>query len=316
MNANERKIDGQEHGRPVFRILLPLDGSELAARALPVAMRLCSRLSGELELVRALPNIILPYATSEAYVPAEIYQQLADERLREAQDYLQRVTDEAATQGVHANAHIVWGDAAAAVLDLAAALPADLIVMTTHGRTGLARFALGSVADRVVRGGEAPVLLIRSFADAKNVPASAAVELRHALVPLDGSPLAASVLYSIALRLAGPVLHEITLLRVADPRDGLTGVATAEEYLEAERARLLERLGGRHCDVSRQVKASRNPAQVIVGCAQEQACDLVLMSTHGEAGLGRLAFGGNTDRVLRDGAKPLLLVHPPREARQ
>jgi nucleotide-binding universal stress UspA family protein len=58
------------------------------------------------------------------------------------------------------------------------------------------------------------------------------------------------------------------------------------------------------------VRTSKNPAASIVEVSQDGACDLVLMSTHGEAGIGRWAFGGVTDRVLRDGQTPLLLVHP------
>ena len=84
-------------------------------------------------------------------------------------------------------------------------------------------------------------------------------------------------------------------------------------YLNAVRKRLIDRLGDRDCAVSVLVRSSENPAASIVAStqnSQDGACDLVLMSTHGEAGIGRWAFGGVTDRVLRDGQTPLLLVHP------
>jgi nucleotide-binding universal stress UspA family protein len=307
---------GEEQPATRFRILVPLDGSALAAQALPVAERLCAQLGGELELLRTLPNVVLPYGASAIYIPADTYQKLEADQEREAATYLHGLAAELGKRGIPAQAHLAWGDPAATILDLAGARKVGLVVMTTHGWTGLARFALGSVADRVVRGGAAPVLLLRSFLSATEASVATAPMLERALVPLDGSPLAASVLYTIALQLAGPVLHEITLLRVADPRDGLEAMTAAEGYLDAERERLLERLAGCHCCVSRQVCANRSPAQVIVECAREEECDLVLMSTHGEAGIGRWAFGGVTDRVLRDGKKPLLLVHPPREAHE
>lgn len=291
------------------RLLVPVDGSELAAKAVPVAEYMCRQLAAELHLVTVLSTFVLPPIVGQEYVPAEVYQQLEDQQQQEARDYLNHVSAQMREHGVGADIHqhIEHGTAAAVILNLAAALHPTLIVMTSHGRTGLARFALGSVADRVVRGGEAPVLLLRSFPGLRHGP-----DLAHAVVPLDGSPLAEAPLYSIALQLAGPVLRSITLLRIADPRDGPQGRMAAETYLDGVRQRLTERLVGRDCTVSRLVRVAARPAESIVHLAQDEECDLVLMSTHGEAGIGRIAFGGVTDRVLRDGQTPLLLVHPRR----
>jgi nucleotide-binding universal stress UspA family protein len=315
MRASGYAWEAHEGNAARYRVLVPLDGSELSAQALPVAEQLCTQLAAELELVRVLPNAALPIEASGAYVPADVYQQLAADQEHETAQYLARVAVDARVRGLRAHTHMEWGNAADTIVAAAAELDANLIVMTTHGRTGLARLALGSVADRVVRGGEAPVLLIRATPSGTQPPMPCEAELRRALVPLDGSPLAASVLYTVALVLAGPVLHEITLLQVVEPHDGLAGKRAAEEYLDAERVRLLERLAGRHCSVDRQVCISKDPAQSIVERSEEM-CDLVLMATHGETGIGRLAFGGVTDRVLRDGKTPLLVVHPPRATRQ
>lgn len=313
-NAESPNAESPAHsGTPsASRVLVPVDGSELAAKALPVAEYLCRQLAAELDLVNVLSTFVLPPVVGQEYIPAEVYQQLEDQQRQEARDYLDRVATEARLHGVGTAVHtyIARGNAAAEVLNLAAQLQPTLIVMTTHGRTGLARFALGSVADRVVRGGQAPVLLLRSFPPSRHGP-----DLSHALVPLDGSPLAGGPLFSIVPRLAGPVLRTITLLRVVDPRDGSQGRMDAETYLDDVRRRLIERLAGRECTVSCLVRVNRNPAQTIVQISQDEECDMVLMSTHGEAGVGRLAFGGATDRVLRDGQTPLLLVHPARNER-
>jgi nucleotide-binding universal stress UspA family protein len=290
-----------------FRVLVPLDGSDLAAKALPVAEYLCLQLAGELHLVRAVPTLVVPYIPDGSYIPPEVYQQLADEQVGQAREYLDHVAADERARGVSVQSHIERGDAASVILDLASRLRPTLVLMTTHGRTGLARFALGSVADRVVRGGEAPVLLMRSFPELRQ-----GLDLSHALVPLDASPLGETPLFSIALQLAGSVIRTMTLLRVADPRDGQRGISDAEAYLEEVRKRFIGQLEGRECTVSRLVRVSSSPAQSIVQCSQDGECDLVLMSTHGEAGIGRLAFGSITDRVLRDGRTPLLLVHPPR----
>jgi nucleotide-binding universal stress UspA family protein len=291
-------------GRPP-RILVPLDGSELAAQALPVAESLCRQLSAQLDLVSVLQPAVLPYVGGGPYVPGEVYVQMDKERTQDAQQYLDGVAATARAHGVTTQTHLHRGDPASSLVDLANELSATLVVMTTHGRTGLARFTLGSVADRVVRGGAAPVLLLRSFPTLPH-----GQDLSRVLVPLDGSAVAEAPLFSIVPMLAGPVFRTITLLRVVDPHDGEMDRHLAENYANAVRQRLIDRLGDRDCTVSVLVRTSKNPAASIVEVSQDGACDLVLMSTHGEAGIGRWALGGVTDRVLRDGKTPLLLAHP------
>lgn len=310
------------------RLLVPLDGSELAAKALPVAEGLCRQLAARLDLVSIVPPTVLPYIGGGPYIPGDVYLRIDTERAQEVERYLVATAAEIRTRGLTIQAHLGRGDPASGVLDTAQALGALLIVMTTHGRTGLARFALGSVADRLVRGGVAPVLLLRSFPEPVHGQDQS---LSHALIPLDGSPLAETPLFSLVPQLAGAVFRAITVLRVADPRDGEEGRQRCETYLAAVRQRLVDHLdhldrlgrlgrlgrldragdraGDRDCAISVLVRSGKNPAASIVEASQDGACDLVLMATNGEAGIGRLAFGGVTDRVLRDGTTPLLLAH-------
>lgn len=279
---------------------------------MPVAEAICGQIAGELDLTMVLQPLVLPLVGGDAYVPGDIYQRIDNERAQEAKKYLDTVAVQVNDHSIPAQIHLERGDPASRLLDLANALGSALIVMTTHGRTGLARFALGSVADRVVRGGEAPVLLIRSFPTPGQEPHQG-TKLAHALVPLDGSPQSEAPLFTVTQLLAGLVFRTITLLRVADPRDGEMGRQLCENYLTAVRQRLVDQLGDRDCAVSALVRSSKNPAATIVETSQDGACDLVFMSTHGEAGIGRWAFGGVTDRVLRDGKTPLLLAHPGRK---
>jgi nucleotide-binding universal stress UspA family protein len=291
------------------RVLVPLDGSELAAKALPFAELLCRQLSAELHLVTVVPLLVIPYIGGQAYIPEDVYVQLEADRNVAANQVLEQAATAARAQGLQVQTHLARGDAAAALLSIASELQVALVVMTTHGRTGFVRFTLGSVADKVVRGGASPVLLVRSSAADSLSPHD--IQLAHALVPLDGSPLAEEPLTSLVPVLAGSVLREVTLLRVADPRDGESGHRACETYLHSLRKRLVDLLGDRDCVISVLVRSNDNPAATIVADAenaQDGACDLVLMSTRGEAGIGRWAFGGVTDRVLRDGQIPLLLV--------
>ena len=289
-----------------FPILVPLDGSELAARALPVAEQLAKQFGSALELVQVLPFAVLPYAVSGSYIPGDIYQQAADEQERSAREDLERAATTAREHGVsEVHIHVDRANTAAMLIELSERLHVGLIVMTTHGRTGLSRFALGSVADRVVRGGRVPVLLLRSFASAQPD-----TDLRRALVPLDGSSLAEKAL-DLIVELAGPVVQEITLLRAVDPRDGSEGLRQAESYLESVRNRLMERLAGHDCYVICLAHLG-SPAECIVDSAEAKN-SLVVMATHGEAGIGRWTIGTTADRVLRDGHTSLVLVHPARD---
>jgi nucleotide-binding universal stress UspA family protein len=183
---------------------VPLDGSDRAASALPLAEALCQRLSGELTLVRITPPCTLPYAIGAGYVTPELYEQLLYDEERWARLDLERIATTLNKQGVPTQIHLEHGDPAAAIIDAAATLDTSLVVLTTHGCTSHARFVLGSIADRVVRGSMTPVLLLRSFP-----PCAPQHELRTALVPLDGSRLAESALFSIARQLASRVLMRL-----------------------------------------------------------------------------------------------------------
>ncbi len=302
----------QEQQSP-FTILVPLDGSPRAVSALPVAGRLSQLLKGELALIQVVPVVMNPMIIEPGYVAPETYQQMYDDQERLAREDLERLAAPLRVQGLVTRTVVQRGEAATCVIDAVTTLHVGLVVMTSHGRTGLARFALGSVADRVTRTGVAPVLLLRSFAGAAPTEPHV-VTLRHALVPLDGSLLAESALDTVGARLAGAVISEFTLLRVVDPRDGAEGIRIASEYLAGAQRRFRQRLQEQGIQQDVAVTTSTPvgaPAASILAAASERQCDFILMSTRGEAGIGRLAFGSVADRIIRDGALPTLFVHPP-----
>ncbi len=159
---------------------------------------------------------VLPYVGGEPYIPGEVSAQIDSERTRQAQTKdLESLAAAARAHGVTAQTHLHRGDPVSSLVDLAEELGATLVEMATHGRTGITRFPLGSVADRVLRGGVAPVLLLRSFP-----PFPHRQDLSRVLVPLDGSVVAEAPLFTIVPTLAGPAFRTITLLRVVDPHDG------------------------------------------------------------------------------------------------
>lgn len=169
------------------RILVPLDGSERAEQALPVAMRLARASEGSLLLVRVVNtlNEFGPYSARAAV----FLQALVEKDLAEAAAYLVRMAHTCKLEQVETRIAVFAGQAAEHILEVARSQEIDLIVMCRHGYTGFKRWALGSVAQRVVRHSPAPVLLLHEH-DQK-LAEQPGYALR-ATVALDGSPFADS----------------------------------------------------------------------------------------------------------------------------
>lgn len=147
-------------------ILVPLDGSELSKSALPHACELTKAFNAHLILLfvveppsRAYYWATEPYGLMAAESAAEWEEK---KELDMAEQFLRQTVDELKAQGVEAEYKIVEGDPGSEICDCAQALEADLIVMSTHGRSGIQRWVYGSVAEKVLRGAETPVLLVRA----------------------------------------------------------------------------------------------------------------------------------------------------------
>jgi nucleotide-binding universal stress UspA family protein len=165
------------HGAPAAgwprRILVPLDGSAPAERALPMAAMLARRAGGELLLLQSIGWAQAAIADAPAFFAGGLGADRLVERAEEgARAYLVEVGRRLAAEGPAVETAIRLEPAAEAILGGAAELAADLIVLSTHGRGGPGRWRYGSVADRVLRGADLPVLLVR--ADAADSPATAA----------------------------------------------------------------------------------------------------------------------------------------------
>ena len=136
------------------RVLVPLDGSALAEAAIEAALDLGHGMASKLVLVRAAEAHTLPGADPTDEQVAVV---------REAEEYLAAVAERLTMRGVKDVDTGVWyGPAAAAVIEAAKLKKADLIVMSTHGRSGLGRLILGSVAESVLRGTTIPVCIVRA----------------------------------------------------------------------------------------------------------------------------------------------------------
>jgi nucleotide-binding universal stress UspA family protein len=296
------------------RILVPLDGSSLAERALPCARMLARGLGAELALFRA---IALPPDFEEilSVVDLEPERPLA-QLAADADDYLCRVGSRLEEDGLCVQKVVQLGRAAEAIVDYAEKVGIQLTVMATHGHSGVSRWRHGSVAERVLQSASVPVLIVCST-ESEGMTPHRPMACHRVLVPLDGSSVAEQVLPTVTT-VAQALDAELVLLRVpiaqvsgslmgewCMPLEGTFDTANhiAESYLE----RLAERL---RADGVRVFTTTRMGAvaNVIIEYAEANQIDLIAMCTHGRTGLARWALGSVADRVLRARCLPLLLV--------
>ena len=135
------------------KILVPLDGSEMAEAAIPPALEMAKAGSPLLILMRAADARVLP---GTDVIDAQV------QAVREAEEYLAGVKAKLEKTGAKGiETHVWYGPAAPAIVEAAKVQKVDLIVMSTHGRSGLGRIIFGSVAESVLRGTRAPILLVR-----------------------------------------------------------------------------------------------------------------------------------------------------------
>jgi nucleotide-binding universal stress UspA family protein len=282
------------------RILVPLDGSTLAEAILPVVERLARDHEAEVVLLEVLAGQRTPEVEHEAE--------------RQASGYLERAVVSLRSRGLRrVQARVWYGDADQAIVNATAREQADLVAMSTHGRSGLDRLRFGSVAESVVRRAPVPVLLARGIA------AWDRGGIDRILVPLDGSAASEDVL-PIVSSLAGPFDFEILLLHVVEATRSLPGSPTGgksdrdRETEAAYLARVAKPLEARGLRVVSTVQAGL-PANVIPDVVAETKSGLVAMSTHGRTGLGRIFLGSVAERVLRAVSVPVLLWKPPTDTR-
>jgi nucleotide-binding universal stress UspA family protein len=300
------------------KILLPLDGSTTAEVVLPYARALAAALSVPVHLLQVMdPETLIPSAAAERGPSHNV---LTAERGHNG-EYLKKLaalfTDPAAV-----SSSVRIGKPAEVIIEVAGTNHDTLIAMATHGRSGLRRWLLGSVAEKVLLGAAIDVLLIRATDPIESKKASA--HLERLVIPLDGSQLAEQTLPS-AVELAKKMNLEVLLLRVylmpgvAYPTGGYVPDwklldqrtrQTATEYLQEKINQL--RSQGLEGRASFKVLEG-NAAEKIIDVAQEIPESLIAMSTHGASGVGRWVLGSVTQRVIRHSDTAVIVVRAERD---
>ncbi len=287
-------------------LLVPLDGTRFSEHALPLAEGIAKATGASVHLTRVhvsnppdglLSNTQFHY---EGVDMGEYEGIRLDEERSYVKEMVQRFSREAP---VPVDGIVLEGDIAHRLVDHLKVTEADAVILTTHAREGVSRAWLGSVAESLIQDTTVPVLALRWDPDD---PRPEPTEVRHILVPLDGSALAESIL-DPAVDLAQAMGARITLVNVV--RSGLrtrARFADGERYLRRAAQRLED--SGVECDIL--VTSSGKPADAICRVAREVEADLIAIATHGRAGVSRALLGSVALKVLHNTHLPLLVRRP------
>jgi len=296
-------------------ILLPLDGSQLAEAAIPFAVKLCRKLDSQITLLHVI----------EKDASTEIHGQRHLTTEAESCEYLGEIADKY-FRDCKVNRHVHTDEVtqvAASIVDHSSELKPDLIILTAHGAGGLRDVMVGSIAQQVIAAGNVSVLLIKP--DEETLEQSRL--FGKMLVPLDGEPdheLSLDAASDLA-KLLGSSVH---MVRVVPTLTTLTGQqaavgtllpGTTDAYLDIaeeeacdylqEKVNLLHKDG---IDCSAETRRGEIPEEV-VSAAVSSKCDLVVLGTHGKAGLSAFWAGSVAPKIVSKTRLPILLIPVRRE---
>ncbi len=304
------------------RILVPLDGSDFSERALDPAAALAIRDGAEIRLLSVVPT---EPPIPLAFADPTLLGNWVDEEGARRRDYVERTAAGAARSGeCRVEALVRVGKVDAAIREVAEEFDVDLVVATTHGRGAFQRAWLGSTADRLLRSLERPLLLLPPTpADADRFSEA---EVRHVLVPLDGSKAAEAALDALPLVLPGSAGVRLTLATVVEegfalPAAYLPNAISEESARDERRKKAAAYLAG----ISRRVEegglgvpdthvlTADSAAHGLLRYCKEADVDMIALSTHGRGGVSRFAVGSVADKLVRGAGIPVLVIRRPRD---
>ena len=297
------------------KILVPLDGSKTAEKVLPYARYLAGKFKVPVELLAVVD--IAEVASHMVSEKARFLDTIIDDAVRRLTSYLGKVATTFA--GTDVRCSVEKGKAEDTIIEKAASDKAMLITMATHGRSGLNRFLLGSVAEEVLRGMVNPLLLIRATEAAKS---EGEAMLKAIIVPLDGSELAESVL-PLAAGMAKKLDLEIELFRTYHIPHNVYGgeegfyAGNYEEMLAGVRDEAAQYLDKKAADLKNLgvakvtcVTKEGLAADEIISLGQKTPDNLIAMSSHGRSGFKRWVLGSVAEAVVRHCGDPVLITRP------
>lgn len=288
------------------KILVPLDGSKLAERALPYAKAILAGKGGEVVLFTVASLAAAGKEPDQPLIPF-------------IGSYLDSIARDLESQKIKVSTAIGQGDAADQIIDHAGAKDIDLIVICTHGYSGVRRWAVGSVAYKVLQGCCNPILLIKSRALEVSQ-----VQLKKILLPLDGSAfseaaiplaeeLAAGTRADIILARVSPHPLDVPYTRPIDERSWPAYLKQLTQEMEQQAKEYITRIESSFAKKGIKVQPRvflGKPAEKLLEIADGEKVDLIVMSTHGHSGVSRWNYGNVAARITQESLQPVLLVRP------
>lgn len=296
------------------RILVPLDGSGRAEQAIRVATRMAHSAGGSIVLLRIVD-------TSMEHHPAAsgkptLLQSAGPVETRLAESYLGALAQSDQFDGIAVQTRVLRGLVAPTILANADAEAADIIVICSHGYTGVTRWMLGSVAEKVAHYANVPVLILREGGPTPGTGADANAQTLQVFIPLDGSAFAEAAL-APATQLASALTtpEKVTLHLTHIVRPGAEEIHEAQRYLESTIERF--RTGTEQpFTLTNSVVTNKDVAHTIINVAEHAdegvgtISRVIAMTTYGQGGQSRWATGSIAGRVLNATKLPLLIVRP------
>lgn len=296
------------------KVLVPLDGSKTAENVLPLARCFARSLQIPVELLAVVD--LAEIGRHLAADQASMIRTLVDDTTRRFGDYLERVAKNFPVGQVQCL--VRHGNAAEAIIEAAAADKQTLIAMATHGRSGLDRWLLGSVAEKVLRAAANPTLAVRAK---EENPTWEMATLKRIIVPLDGSELSERILPYVE-GLAKNLDLEVNLIGIyggplvaGGAGDGLYSSGQINSLITTIRAETVTYLAMKAEEMKqkdfKKVSFSAKEglaADEIIAMAREIPNTLIAMCTHGRSGVQRWMLGSVTETVVRHSDVPVLVV--------
>ena len=328
-------------------ILVPLDGSRLSQSVIPYATQIAQALDIPVVLLNVIESLsvyvdqanealdMVTDGRSQEYKHAiETSSQtghveyiryldlIIDREKAVAQRYLSLFAHPIEAEDVKVEFAVEIGKPAQAILDYVEQHPDGLIAISTHGRSGLGRIAMGSVADKIVHTSSVPVLLVRPIEQTEPVDGFESI-----VVPLDGSPLSESVMPTVRYldRSLDLPVHLVRAISISseiwaggEPYSFFPAYLASEVQtkMQEDAMKYLE-----HSKAALEGEKIRADLRVLVGSADDRIVDyaseakgaLIIMATHGRSGLSRWLLGSIAEKVVRTSGRPVLLIRPSEE---
>lgn len=283
------------------RVLVPLDQSALSERVLPIAQCLAEYFDSQIDLIYVVP-------TDNETVPDGV----ASDVREEGEAYLKGVVDSWSSGKkpgkIAASVHA--GYPASVIIEQAESQDDTIILMSTHGYSGVQRLLLGSVAGKVVQAAHTPVLLVPAGAKS---PEGELVKFERLIVPLDGSELAETIL-PYAITLCKTLDMEMILVRSYHPHFPGSTIRmhdvskivhdSAENYIKA----MAEKLTAEGLKNVTYKVLNGLPAEQITDFAVETPNSVTALCTHGRYGISRWMLGSVANAVIHCAEEPVLVV--------